>query len=123
MSDVETTQAEIANPMLPSLLAQKAELDKQIAKAKAEEKAAVLAQMRSAMEQYGITPEDLFTTAKRGRKPGSTNSGERKPVAPKYRNEAGETWTGRGKQPKWVAEALASGLTLEDLMIEKPAAE
>ena len=123
MSDVETTQAEIANPMLPSLLAQKAELDKQIAKAKAGEKAAVLAQMRSAMEQYGITPEDLFTTAKRGRKPGSTNSGERKPVAPKYRNEAGETWTGRGKQPKWVAEALASGLTLEDLMIEKPAAE
>ena len=123
MSDVETTQAEIANPMLPSLLAQKAELDKQIAKAKAEEKAAVLAQMRSAMEQYGITPEDLFTPAKRGRKPGSTNSGERKPVAPKYRNEAGETWTGRGKQPKWVAEALASGLTLEDLMIEKPAAE
>lgn len=123
MSDVETTQAEIANPMLPSLLAQKAELDKQIAKAKAEEKAAVLAQMRSAMEQYGITTEDLFTPAKRGRKPGSTNSGERKPVAPKYRNEAGETWTGRGKQPKWVAEALASGLTLEDLMIEKPAAE
>ena len=123
MSDVETTQAEIANPMLPSLLAQKAELDKQIAKAKAEEKAAVLAQMRSAMEQYGITPEDLFTTAKRGRKPGSLNSGERKPVAPKYRNETGETWTGRGKQPKWVAEALASGLTLEDLMIEKPAAE
>lgn len=123
MSDVETTQAEIANPMLPSLLAQKVELDKQIAKAKAEEKAAVLDQMRSAMEQYGITPEDLFTTAKRGRKPGSTNSGERKPVAPKYRNEAGETWTGRGKQPKWVAEALASGLTLEDLMIEKPAAE
>lgn len=123
MSDVETTQAEIANPMLPSLLAQKAELDKQIAKAKAEEKAAVLAQMRSAMEQYGITPEDLFTTAKRGRKAGSADAGERKPVAPKYRNEAGETWTGRGKQPKWVAEALASGLTLEDLMIEKPAAE
>lgn len=123
MSDAETTEVEIANPMLPSLLAQKAELDKQIAKAKAEEKASVLAQMRSAMEQYGITPEDLFTTAKRGRKPGSTNSGERKPVAPKYRNEAGETWTGRGKQPKWVAEALASGLTLEDLLIEKPAAE
>ena len=123
MSDVETTQAEIANPMLPSLLAQKAELDKQIAKAKAEEKAAVLAQMRSAMEQYGITPEDLFTPAKRGRKAGSADAGERKPVAPKYRNEAGETWAGRGKQPKWVTEALASGLTLEDLMIEKPAAE
>ena len=116
MSDVETTQAEIANPMLPSLLAQKAELDKQIAKAKAEEKAAVLAQMRSAMEQYGITPEDLFTTTKRGRKAGSADTGERKPVAPKYRNEAGETWTGRGKKPLFIREAEANG-TLENLRI------
>lgn len=120
MSDMEITQIETTTPVLPTLLAQKVELDKQIVKAKAEEKAAVLAHIRSAMEQYEITTEELTAAPKRGRKPGSA---ERKPVAPKYRNEAGDTWTGRGKQPKWVAEALASGLTLEDLLIEKPAAE
>ncbi|NCV85001.1 MAG: H-NS histone family protein [Oxalobacteraceae bacterium] len=28
----------------------------------------------------------------------------RKPVAPKYRNDGtGETWSGRGKPPKWMA--------------------
>lgn len=113
MSDMEITQIETTTPMLPTLLAQKVELDKQIVKAKAEEKAAVLAHIRSAMEQYEITAEELTAAPKRGRKP----------VAPKYRNEVGETWTGRGKQPKWVIEALASGLTLEDLLIEKPAAE
>lgn len=123
MSDMEITQIETTTPVLPSLLAQKVELDKQIAKAKAEEKAAVLAHIRSAMEQYEITAEELTAAPKRGRKPGSTDTVERKPVAPKYRNEAGETWTGRGKQPRWVAEALAGGLTLEDLLIEKPAAE
>ena len=123
MSDMELTQIETTTPVLPSLLAQKVELDKQITKAKAEEKAAVLAHIRSAMEQYEITVEELTAAPKRGRKPGSTDSGERKPVAPKYRNEAGDTWTGRGKQPKWVAEALAGGLTLEDLLIEKPTAE
>ena len=123
MSDMEITQIETTTPVLPSLLAQKVELDKQITKAKAEEKAAVLAHIRSAMEQYEITAEELTAAPKRGRKPGSVNSGDRKPVAPKYRDEAGNTWTGRGKQPKWVVEALASGLTLEDLLIEKSAAE
>jgi DNA-binding protein H-NS len=40
-------------------------------------------------------------------------------VAPKYRNpdNAEETWTGRGRQPKWVQAALAEGLTLSDLAI------
>ena len=50
MSDMEITQIESTTPMLPTLLVQKVELDKQIAKAKAEEKAAVLAHIRSAME-------------------------------------------------------------------------
>ena len=123
MSDMEITQTVSTNPVLPTLLAQKVVLDKQIARAKAEEKAAVLAHIRSAMEQYEITAEELTAAPKRGRKPGSTDTVERKPVAPKYHNELGETWTGRGKQPKWVVEALASGLTLEELLIEKPAAE
>jgi DNA-binding protein H-NS len=40
-------------------------------------------------------------------------------VAPKYRNpgDASQTWTGRGRQPAWVAEALAGGARLEDLAI------
>ena len=122
MSDMEITQIETTTPVLPSLLAQKVELDKQITKAKAEEKAAVLAHIRSAMEQYEITAEELTAAPKRGRKPGSTDSVERKPVAPKYQLDD-KTWTGRGKQPLWVAEALAGGLTFEDLLIEKPAAE
>jgi len=40
-------------------------------------------------------------------------------VAPKYRNsdEPEQTWTGRGRTPKWVETALQSGKTLEDLKI------
>ena len=122
MSVMEITQIETTTPVLPSLLAQKVELDKQITKAKAEEKAAVLAHIRSAMGQYEITAEELTAAPKRGRKPGSPDTVERKPVAPKYQLDD-KTWTGRGKQPKWVVEALSGGLTLEDLLIEKPAAE
>lgn len=40
-------------------------------------------------------------------------------VQAKYRNpdNHAETWTGRGRQPKWVQMALAHDQTLEDLAI------
>ncbi|RZI81081.1 MAG: ParB/RepB/Spo0J family partition protein [Rubrivivax sp.] len=41
--------------------------------------------------------------------------------APKYRNAAtGETWTGRGLQPKWIQVALAAGKKLEDFDTSRP---
>jgi DNA-binding protein H-NS len=40
-------------------------------------------------------------------------------VLPKYRNPSvpTETWSGRGKQPRWVVAALRSGHKLEDFLI------
>lgn len=40
-------------------------------------------------------------------------------TAPKYRNpeNPAKTWTGRGRQPVWFKEALASGKTPTDLLI------
>src|SRR5581483_7650126 len=42
-------------------------------------------------------------------------------VFPKYRNpnEPSETWSGRGKQPRWLAAALKKGHTIEEFVIEK----
>ena len=41
------------------------------------------------------------------------------PVLPKFANpdKPSQIWAGRGKQPQWVIEKLASGLALEDLSI------
>lgn len=41
-------------------------------------------------------------------------------VFPKYRNPAqpGETWSGRGKQPLWLAAQLRSGKKLDDFRIK-----
>ena len=40
-------------------------------------------------------------------------------VAAKYRNPDNltETWSGRGRKPRWVKEQLASGKSLESLLI------
>ena len=43
------------------------------------------------------------------------------PVLPKFANpdEPRQVWAGRGKQPRWVIEKLASGLTFGDLRIRR----
>lgn len=40
-------------------------------------------------------------------------------VPPKYRHHQQHdlTWTGRGKQPRWIAEYLSTGKSLSDLLI------
>ena len=42
-------------------------------------------------------------------------------VLPKYSNPSlpTETWSGRGKQPRWLVAALRSGHKLEDFLIAK----
>ncbi|MEZ5788897.1 MAG: H-NS family nucleoid-associated regulatory protein [Xanthobacteraceae bacterium] len=40
-------------------------------------------------------------------------------IEPKYRGPGGETWAGRGAQPRWLSAALKSGKKLEDFLIEK----
>src|SRR5262249_20323159 len=49
---------------------------------------------------------------------------ERRPypkVVPKYRNPKvpGETWAGRGKQPRWLRAQLRSGKKLNDFLIQR----
>lgn len=46
--------------------------------------------------------------------------GMRKPVKPKYRNpsDMNQTWTGRGRRPRWVDECIESGVSLDDMLID-----
>jgi DNA-binding protein H-NS len=54
--------------------------------------------------------------AKNGEKPKGVN---RKKAQPQYQNpvDNSQTWTGRGRQPKWIADGLADGKTLDDFRI------
>jgi DNA-binding protein H-NS len=42
------------------------------------------------------------------------------PVRPKFRNpdNPAETWSGRGRQPRWVAQQLRLGKRMEELTIK-----
>ncbi len=42
-------------------------------------------------------------------------------VLPKYRNpQTSETWSGRGKQPRWLVAAIKTGRKMEDFEIGAP---
>src|SRR5271155_1130636 len=41
-------------------------------------------------------------------------------VVPKYRNpQTSETWSGRGKQPRWLVAAMKSGCKIEEFQINE----
>jgi DNA-binding protein H-NS len=49
----------------------------------------------------------------------SNGKSNKKSVAPKYADPANleNTWTGRGRKPKWLVKALESGCTVEAFAI------
>jgi len=48
---------------------------------------------------------------------GSSLKGRKVPV--KYRDKSGNTWAGRGAQPRWLREKLKAGAKLEDFAVHK----
>lgn len=76
----------------------------------------------------GYTIAELFGTGgaavREPRAPGKSAAKKtRKPlgkVAPKYRNPANptETWSGRGKQPRWLAAYTGNGRSAEEFLIK-----
>jgi DNA-binding protein H-NS len=81
----------------------------------------------------GYTIEELFgaggaartrsaSATRKPRKAASKTKGRKLgKVPPKYRNPAkpSETWTGRGRQPRWMAAEVAKGKKPEDFLIKK----
>jgi DNA-binding protein H-NS len=97
---------------LQDLLDRKAALEKEIEATRRQEKADAISKVRALMSEYGLSAADLSTkgTAK-------SSGGKGSKVAVKYRNKAtGDTWSGRGLQPKWLKAALAAGRKIEDFL-------
>lgn len=101
---------------IAQLLEQKAALERQIADAQREAKSTAIAQVKALMAEHGLTMADLSARAPAAA-PKAKAAGAGK-VAVKYRNAAtGDTWTGRGLQPKWLKAQLASGKQLSDFAV------
>lgn len=88
-------------------MSQYADLKAQIAKLQAQAEEArrteidnVVADIRQKIAEYGLSAQDLgfAVAARRGRPP------KKAPLPAKYQDpKSGNTWSGRGKPPKWIA--------------------
>ena len=114
-----------------------AKLQKQADAIKNRERKGIIAQIRQAIVDYELTPDDLFSAngavARRGRRPaGASEEGgarprrgrpvgsvSRKPVPIRYRDDEGNTWTGRGKQPNWLRAHVEAGHDIEEFRVHE----
>jgi DNA-binding protein H-NS len=100
---------------LKELIAQREALEAQIAQTQNKERSEAIARVKALMDDHGLTISDLNSS---GRASKADKVKKVSTVAAKYRNSAtGETWSGRGLQPKWLKAAITSGAKIGDFRI------
>ncbi|MGN5161198.1 H-NS family histone-like protein [Aeromonas dhakensis] len=88
-------------------------------KAESAERLQKLAEFTELLKEAGIDPSELVGTATTAKAEGTVKS-KRAPRPAKYRyTEDGQekTWTGQGRMPKAIAEAVTAGKALDDFLI------
>ena len=76
------------------------------------------------MKKLGVEVSDLDGAVRKAGRPATKKkapgAGTRPPVPVKYRNaETGDTWTGRGRTPTWLAALEAQGRKREEFLVAK----
>lgn len=80
---------------LNELMAQRESLDQKIRELRAQEHQTAVDKAKAIIAEFGLTAADVFSRR--------ATTGEGRKVAIKYRDPAtGATWTGRGREPKWI---------------------
>lgn len=106
---------------------EKAKIEKQLQSLQAKQRKPVITSIVRSMRDYGITLEEIAAVvdrkpASRSTAPRKAASGAKRVIPPKYRHpETQAEWTGRGKPPRWVSDAEASGVSRDTFLIEKTA--
>ena len=87
-------------------------------------RASALQKIIRQMRDFQISPEDIQAAyaekkaVRRQRKTAQGKRDSRSVVTPKYRHpETGDTWSGRGRAPRWLAAAEATGTSREQFLI------
>ena len=113
MKDECIAKVNLSDYNLGELKGLQAEIEKEIKARQQQEVGKAREQILAIAQGLGVSVEELLANG------GGKSKGSGKKVAAQYRNPANDaqTWTGRGRQPRWLAEGLASGKTLEDFRI------
>jgi DNA-binding protein H-NS len=82
------------------LIQQREALEHAIEAARQREISQAVLKVREIIAEFNLTAHDVFPSGRKNEVAGTKSVNK---VAPKYRDPAtGQTWTGRGKAPKWI---------------------
>lgn len=73
----------------------------------------LMREFRQRALELGISFDSLLPAGRR------TRSDAGQPLTAKYRSPQGETWTGRGRQPRWLTELEATGRHRDEFLIQE----
>ncbi len=114
-------------------------LEREAEQLRRKEAAGVVARIKEAIAYYDLSAQDLGLASQAPARRGaaargsrrlrseerpqlangaarhSTRAARRRHGGAVYRDEHGNTWSGRGRRPGWLKDALESGKTLDDL--------
>lgn len=116
----------MAKDTYQTLQAQIRKLQEKAESVRQKQRQPVIASILRSMQEFSITLDELKAAQAKGVAPrkrvgAAAKTSAAKPakqVAPKYRHpETGETWTGRGKPPRWLVAAEAGGATRDQFLI------
>jgi len=93
------------------LTAQLEKLNREVARVRQQESARVIAEIRQKIAEYEITAEELGFSGKR-----TAGHKNKAVLPPRYRNQkTGETWSGRGREPAWIAGKNRGRFLIEEV--------
>jgi DNA-binding protein H-NS len=80
-------------------------------------KAQLIEEMRKKAAQLGLDLGDLLDRLGPKTNIRKPRSDAGRAVTAKYRSPEGETWTGRGRMPRWLTEAIRHGKAKKDFVV------
>lgn len=102
---------------LQDLIAQKEALEREIERTKQQGRTDAIEKIRALMTEYSLSVADLAGKAGKASR-GKSSKGKTAKVPAKYRDSStGDTWSGRGLQPRWLKAALATGRKLDEFAL------
>jgi DNA-binding protein H-NS len=111
-------KTDLSNYNLAELKGLQFDIEKEIKSRQHDEVRKAREQILAIAQDVGVPVSKLIARVAGSKKDGAKNGGGQQGQA-RFRNPAddSQTWTGRGRQPKWIAEALSGGKSLDDFRI------
>lgn len=106
---------DLSNYNLGELKGLQFDVEKEIKSRQQQEVRKAREQILAIAQDVGLPVEALLSA--KAAKSGKTRKGGQSTGSAQYRNpnDNAQTWTGRGRKPKWVIDALSNGKNLGDL--------